>query len=49
MAVSNAVISANKPQQLDDNIAPTKVVLTDAERKTLDEISKLRTTLKAHS
>lgn len=40
-AVTSVIIGARKPEQLDDNIAATKVVLTDAELKTLDEVSKL--------
>ncbi|MDR3514813.1 MAG: aldo/keto reductase [Azospirillaceae bacterium] len=40
-AVTCVIIGAKKPEQLDDNIAATKVVLTDAELKTLDEVSKL--------
>ena len=40
-AVTSVIIGARKPEQLDDNIAATKVALTDAELKTLDEVSKL--------
>lgn len=40
-SVTSVIIGAKKPEQLDDNIAATKVGLTDAELKTLDEISKL--------
>lgn len=40
-AVTTVIIGAKKPEQLCDNIAATKVVLTDAELKTLDEVSKL--------
>ena len=40
-AVTSVIIGAKKPEQLDDNIAATKVALTDAELRTLDEISKL--------
>ncbi len=40
-AVTSVIIGAKKPEQLDDNIAATKVALTDAELKTLDEVSKL--------
>lgn len=40
-AVTSVIIGAKKPEQLDDNIASTKVVLTDAELKILDEVSKL--------
>lgn len=39
--VTSVIIGAKKPEQLDDNIAATKVALTDAELKTLDEVSKL--------
>jgi aryl-alcohol dehydrogenase-like predicted oxidoreductase len=40
-AVTSVIIGAKKPEQLDDNIAATKVALTDDELKTLDEVSKL--------
>ncbi|GHH26303.1 aldo/keto reductase [Sphingomonas glacialis] len=40
-AVTSVIIGAKKPEQLDDNIAATKVALTGAELKTLDEVSKL--------
>jgi aryl-alcohol dehydrogenase-like predicted oxidoreductase len=40
-AVTSVIIGAKKPEQLDDNIAATKVALTDAELKTLDEVSRL--------
>jgi aryl-alcohol dehydrogenase-like predicted oxidoreductase len=40
-AVTSVIIGAKKPEQLSDNIATTKVVLTDAELKVLDEVSKL--------
>lgn len=40
-AVTSVIIGAKKPGQLDDNIAATKVALTDAELRTLDDISKL--------
>ncbi len=40
-AVTSVIIGAKKPEQLDDNIAATKVALTDAELRTLDEVSKL--------
>ncbi|TXC71346.1 aldo/keto reductase [Sphingomonas ginsenosidivorax] len=40
-AVTSVVIGAKKPEQLDDNLAATKVALTDAELSTLDEVSKL--------
>jgi len=40
-AVTSVIIGAKKPEQLDDNIAATTVALTDAELKTLDEVSKL--------
>jgi len=40
-AVTSVIIGAKKPEQLDDNIAATKVALTAAELKTLDEVSKL--------
>lgn len=40
-AVTSVIIGAKKPEQLDDNIAATKMALTDAELKTLDEVSKL--------
>ncbi|WP_084399910.1 aldo/keto reductase [Henriciella aquimarina] len=39
--VTSVIIGAKKPEQLNDNIAATKVALTDAELKTLDEVSKL--------
>jgi aryl-alcohol dehydrogenase-like predicted oxidoreductase len=39
--VTSVIIGAKKSEQLDDNIAATKVALTDAELKTLDEVSKL--------
>ncbi|EHJ95532.1 aldo/keto reductase [Agrobacterium tumefaciens] len=40
-AVTSVIIGAKKLEQLDDNIAATKVSLTDTELKTLDEVSKL--------
>ena len=40
-AVTSVIIGAKKPEQLDDNIAATKVALTDDELKILDEVSKL--------
>jgi aryl-alcohol dehydrogenase-like predicted oxidoreductase len=40
-AVTSVILGAKKPEQLDDNIAATKVVLTDAELKTLDAVSRL--------
>lgn len=40
-AVTSVILGAKKPEQLKDNIAATKVVLTDAELKALDEVSKL--------
>ncbi|OYW89532.1 MAG: aldo/keto reductase, partial [Caulobacterales bacterium 32-67-6] len=39
--VTSVILGAKKPEQLKDNIAATKVVLTDAELKALDEVSKL--------
>ena len=39
-AVTTVIIGAKKPDQLEDNIAATKVVLTQAELKMLGEISK---------
>ncbi len=40
-AVTSVIIGAKKPEQLADNIAATKVVLSEAELKTLDEVSRL--------
>ena len=40
-AVSTVIIGAKKPEQLDDNIAAAKVVLTDAELNALNEVSEL--------
>lgn len=40
-SVTTVIIGAKKLEQLDDNIAATKVALTDAELKTLDDVSKL--------
>ncbi|MHC1547888.1 aldo/keto reductase [Phyllobacterium sp. K27] len=40
-AVTTVIIGAKKPEQLNENIAATKVVLTHAELEALDEISKL--------
>jgi aryl-alcohol dehydrogenase-like predicted oxidoreductase len=40
-AVTSVIIGAKKLEQLDDNIAATKVALTDAELRILDEVSKL--------
>lgn len=39
--VTSVIIGAKKPEQLDENIAATKVALSDAELKTLDDVSKL--------
>jgi aryl-alcohol dehydrogenase-like predicted oxidoreductase len=39
--VSTVIIGAKKPEQLADNIASTKVVLSDEELKTLAEVSAL--------
>jgi aryl-alcohol dehydrogenase-like predicted oxidoreductase len=39
--VSTVIIGAKKVEQLDDNIKSTQVVFTEAELKTLDEVSKL--------
>ncbi|MES3000767.1 MAG: aldo/keto reductase [Pseudomonadota bacterium] len=40
-AVTSVIVGVKKPEQLNDNIAATKVVLTDVELKALDEVSKL--------
>ena len=40
-AVTSVIVGAKKREQLDDNIAATKVALTDAELVTLGEVSKL--------
>ncbi len=39
--VSSVIIGAKKVEQLEDNIKSTQVVFTEAELKTLDEVSKL--------
>lgn len=40
-AVSSVIIGANKPSQLEDNLASVSVTLTEAELRELDEVSKL--------
>ena len=40
-AVTSVIIGANKPEQLEDNLNATKVVLTAQELQKLDEVSKL--------
>jgi aryl-alcohol dehydrogenase-like predicted oxidoreductase len=39
--VSSVIVGAKKPEQLTDNIAATKVTLTEAELKNLGEVSAL--------
>ena len=39
--VTSVIIGANKPEQLQDNLKSTEVKFTDAELKTLAEVSKL--------
>jgi aryl-alcohol dehydrogenase-like predicted oxidoreductase len=40
-AVTTVIIGAKKPEQLDDNIAATRVSLTEADLRTLDAVSAL--------
>jgi aryl-alcohol dehydrogenase-like predicted oxidoreductase len=40
-AVTTVIVGAKRPDQLDDNIAATQVVLTDTDLQALDEVSKL--------
>ena len=39
--VTSVIVGAKKPEQLADNIAATRVVLTEEELKALDEVSRL--------